>query len=276
MSLNQTMEDSHGQGTMSLVSRFNGKEFPIWKKKMLAYLALKGLAKVVTEEKEEFSKDKEYESKRHSAYALLLLSLSNDQARLIMDVPFGDANGLWKSLLQIYECKTTLSLVYTRRLLYGYKMSKVESFDSYLARLKELTGKLEDMGEKISNSEAIFILLNGLPDDYSSIVSAMEINDKITFQAACDNIRNYQEKLRITEQTANVIAGKLSIGSANYAGEGEGKPKCFTCGKPGHKSVQCKLNEDKERCEFCEKIGHTIDRCRIKAKVKETRKRVEL
>ena len=269
MSLNLTMEDN-AQGSMSLISRFNGKEFPIWKKKMLAYLALKGLAKVVTEEENEFSKDKDYESKRHSAYALLLLSLSNEQARLVMDVPSGDAAGLWKSLLQIYECKTTLSLVYTRRLLYGCKMSKVESFDSYLAKLKELIGKLEDMREKISDSEAIFILLNGLPDDYSSIVSAMEINDKITFQAACDNIRNYQEKLRITEQAANLIAGSLNGASAHYVGQG--KFKCFTCGKPGHKSFDCKLNEDKEKCEFCEKIGHTVDQCRIKAKGKETQK----
>lgn len=261
MSSHSAIEEGTGHG--SFITKFNGKDFPIWKKKMLAYLSLKGLAQVVTSEEKSEKLSDDTKNKANTAYALLFLCLTNEQARLVLDVKTGDAAGLWKSLSQIYECKTTLSLVYTRRLLYNCKMKKTEPFDSYLAGLKDLISRLEDMGEKISNSEAIFILLNGLPSDYSSIVSAMEINDKITFDIACDNIRNYQEKLRITEQTANIIAGNLTTGSAHYAG---GKLKCFTCGKAGHKSFECKLNEDKEKCEFCEKIGHTVDRCRIKAK----------
>jgi hypothetical protein len=255
MSYHSAIEE--GNGNVSFISKFNGKDFPIWKKKMLAYLSLKGLAQVVTSE-EKFEKiSDDIKNKANNAYAMLLLSLTNEQARLVLDVATGDAAGLWKSLSQIYECKTTLSLVYTRRLLYNCKMKKTESFDSYLAGLKDLISRLEDMKEKISNSEAIFILLNGLPSDYSSIVSAMEINDKITFNIACENIRNYQEKLKLAEQSdmAKALGGTAML---------TGKITCFTCGEEGHKSYKCIRNKDKKKCENCRKIGHSTDECKSK------------
>jgi hypothetical protein len=251
MSLNTTMEDN---SQSMIISKFKGKDFPIWKRKMLAYLALKGLSGIVTGEEKVDDKSK---ARANSAYAILLLCLADDQARLVIDIESGDAYGLWKSLEQIYECKTTLSLVHTRRLLYNCKMKKMESFDFYLAGLKELIGKLEDMGEKVSKSEKIFILLNGLPHDYSSIVSAMEINDKITFEIACDNIRNFQTKLSLADKVYDTFS---TDGYAAFVS----KITCFTCGKTGHKAYKCELNKDARKCEHCEKLGHTTENCRLR------------
>ena len=38
---------------------------------------------------------------------------------------------------------------------------------------------------------------------------------------------------------------------------------CYTCGKPGHKSFECKLKKDRGKwCRVCRTTTHTVEECR--------------
>jgi hypothetical protein len=280
-------ESSKALNSSSLLTiRFNGKDFAIWKIKMLAYFEAFDLIEVVenpvSEEvpktrmsfgsapKVPVKKDKEkdkssieekrenesQEKKSKKAYAILMLSLQTEQIRLVAHVPRGNANGVWEVLLQRYERKTTASKTHTRDMLHKCKMNKEEEFDDYLARINSLMLKLEEMEESVSKGELMYVLLNGLPESYSSIVQTLKVNDKMEYEEACEHIRDYQETLMYKNENNEI--GKSENEVANHVGE---KRKCFTCNKEGHMAYQCKRNKDKKKCYICKKIGHTEKEC---------------
>lgn len=309
------------------------KEFLVWKMKMMAYLesqnlfdvvespisqntpkttiltktaaaALKEKAKKNSESKD--SDEKSLEMKSKKAYSILLLSLQTEQIKLVLHVPRGNANGVWEVLLQRYERKTTANKAHIREKLHSMKMETNELFDTYVARLTQLILQLADMGEEISNGELMFILFNGLPMSYSSLVQTLKVSDKMEFEEACGHIRDYQEaqaykeskmianfktmdinnKINNQKETAN-INGSQPISQSepdqafaatqSYSSNHRGDRKCFTCNRSGHISFNCEQNKDKKKCEVCRKIGHNEDECgiykRMKQKHQEKRQR---
>jgi DNA-directed RNA polymerase subunit N (RpoN/RPB10) len=253
---------------------FNGKDFPIWKKKILAYLGVRGLTELrqLSEEEKTEAKNKAEVDRSYKVYSILLLALTNEQTRFIMDVSDGDGNGIWENLLQRFERKTTASISHTSTMLGQSQMKEDELFDSYLARIKELQIKLIEMGEVPSKNELRYILLKGLPESYGNLVSALDVNGDKEFDEVCNYIRDYQEKQQIRKRTELI---EEETAAANYAesrsngyrknghyNKSTTEIKCFTCGKPGHRAFDCYKNKDKKKCKCCKNIGHTEEQCR--------------
>src|ERR1700733_13373297 len=98
--------------------RFNGKNFNLWKMKMIAYMESLELHEVVetpiAETEEEIKlllsnrvKGDNDISQSSKAYSILLNSFQDEQLQLVSFVTSGDAHGVWKVLLARYERKTT-------------------------------------------------------------------------------------------------------------------------------------------------------------------------
>lgn len=282
MSLSMSQVDTDQSNRIPI---FNGQNYPIWKKKILAYLTIRGLSDTITTKisVEEQKLDFHIQNKApYRAYSILLLALTDEQARFIMHVPDGDAMGVWETLLELYERKSVASLSNTRGLLHASEMKEDEKFDVYLARIKELQVKLTQMGEAPSTSELRHVLLNGLPTGYKEIVNTLNIGS-IGFEAACSHIRDYQEKCEYeqskkskeTDEAANYAENRSRIEQGN---SGKGRPdyknnhhnksrtgmRCYTCDKPGHRAFDCSENEDKKKCHYCRKLGHTDEECGYK------------
>jgi len=183
--------------------KFDGKNFKLWKLKMTAYLEALGLLEVVVQEpsvavasgsaSSSVSSGKSTEDKAKKAYSILVSSLMDEQLSLVINVSSGNAHGVWTVLLRRYERKTTASKSHMWSKLHSSKMESKEDFDMYAARITQMIISLEEMGEKVSQSQQIHILLNGLPSSYKSLVQALRINDKLEFVEACTHIRDCEE-----------------------------------------------------------------------------------
>jgi hypothetical protein len=288
---------SQSDNEYNRVPHFNGKDFPVWKMKILAYLGVRGLAEIIqrklTPEEKETGIIQTDLDKMYKAYSILLLALSNEQARFVMDISYGDANGIWQNLIRRFERITTASKSHTRTLLGQSEMKEDELFDSYLARIKELQVKLIQMGEAPSQSDLRYILLKGLPESYNTLVESLDVNNLIDFDEVCDHIRDYQEKRQIKlnaapkepdSDAANYAAGRSRIeprigdkrraeymSNSNHNDNSDynktkSEMKCFTCDKSGHRAFDCYSNENKKKCYYCRKVGHTDEECRSNKK----------
>lgn len=121
---------------------------------------------------------------RHSsrAYGVFMQVLSDTQLHMVMPpmVAVNDAAGVWSVLLRHYERKTTASKAHTRSMLHKTKMRGDEEFDVYKARIMQLAAALKNMGEQVSDGELIYVLLEGLPADYSGVRQALEVQNELT------------------------------------------------------------------------------------------------
>ena len=231
---------------------------------------------------------------RHSsrAYGVFMQTLSDTQLHMVMPpmVSVNDAAGVWSVLVRHYERKTTASKAHTRSMLHKTKMRGDEEFDVYKARIMQLAAALKNMGEQVSDGELIYVLLEGLPADYSGVRQALEVQNDLTVDQLSDHLRDHQEKKRYEgekEREEEVIAmvrrsrGGAGGGGGARGGRGRGDGggdansssgdrdesthQCRLCGKKGHMEWHCeKRRGGGWACFRCGREGHQMRDCRGK------------
>ena len=198
--------------SLSLLQRFDGRNFPVWKMRTRAVLqsvdqwdAVDPDGKVGTTSSSKKGASEEEELKRKKAYSTLLLALDDAHLQMVMQVEEGDARGVWKELCDHYERTTMASKAHTRGMLHRSRMDTAngESFDMYRSRVMELVSRLRGMKEMVSEGEIIYVLLEGLPKTYGAAKQALELNDDLRLDDLVKKLRDVEEKINYkkTEQT---------------------------------------------------------------------------
>jgi len=78
---------------------------------------------------------------------------------------------LWDKLKSLVESSSTLQRMFFKSKLNTCMIVEGESVSSYFERIKEIRGKLHDVGDTISNEELVAIALNGFSNDYEMFVN---------------------------------------------------------------------------------------------------------
>jgi hypothetical protein len=196
--------------------KFDGKNFSLWKMKMVAYLDAQDCLHVLglgDQGKRSIKKESEEEKEKFNTqckkvYTVLILSLQDEQLQLVLDVPQGDAHGVWKRLVERYERKTLASKTQARNALHKCKLELGGSLESYIAQIKQLKIQLMDMGEVISDGEMRHVLFSGLPEEYGPLIDALSVNEKLNFEDACACIRDRYERIKLkygNNEEANMV-----------------------------------------------------------------------
>jgi hypothetical protein len=152
------------------------------------------------------------------AFSILVMALQPEELGLLTSIPQGNAYAVWQMLLDHYESKTIASKINVRQQLSSCKMTDGELFDSYVSRIKQLVIKLEEMKEIVSQSELICVLYNGLPNEYESLIQALELQEDIEFDRACKFIRDKQEKI-LMKRGSKIKPAEKADDAAAFAGE---------------------------------------------------------
>lgn len=264
---------------------FDGQRFSLYKMQMMAHLAFKELLDVVeapvvglqssslganvtvggeaseTEVKEEnlTNAQKAKIKKSLQAYNILLLSLKPEQLQMVVDIPRGNAHGVWSALLSRYERKTVASKISLRNELHNLKMKSAEHIDSYISRLKQLVLSLAEMGSRMSNDELIYILFKGLPETYQATIDTLSLKDKLEFEEGCTYVRDRYERIQVKENEEQTNGDMISYLKDKYRDQHIPKKQdktqkiCNTCGKHGHIPFYCHDNKDRMKCNYCKK-----------------------
>ena len=121
------------------------------------------------------------EQDRHRVYGMLILTLDDAHVAIVTsEVAEGDAAGAWRVLLRMYERDTTASKHQLRRELHRIKLGPVESIEAYRARVTHIVGRLRAMKEYVSEGEASYCLLEGLPKEYDVVRQSLEVQEALT------------------------------------------------------------------------------------------------
>jgi hypothetical protein len=223
--------------------------------KMLAYLAGKGWLDLVLGE-EKAARDKEQQSvqleKLNKAYSILVSSLQGRALHLVMVIKPGPtaAPAIWKTLHDEYARNTRASRLQVRREFLALKLGDSSEDDprkhkkvaTFASEIEYISARLENMSVKVTEEERLAVLLNGLPKEYFSVATTLELNEAITFKQAVGTLADFQLRLKAEG------VGRSPLGLANSAGGGDGKDKdkCFYCKEPGHRIADCPKKQKKQ------------------------------
>lgn len=169
--------------------KFEGKDFPVWKAQVQAYLTaiekLKtiqitcprqkhtGTEKEISERNEEiasFTKDDNY------VKSILILALDNTNARHILSCP--TSKDIWDRLTSIYEQKSSTSRILLSKEFFTMKMLPQESIKEYVSRGEYAFNQMKDAGAKHEKDVLIDTLIQGLPNQYASFTQTWSLIDK--------------------------------------------------------------------------------------------------
>lgn len=264
--------------------QFSGEKakYPMYKKTMRAALEYQGLWSVVdpervrdlsanaSEEEEESvgsSVKKSTGSVRNptrlekKAYLVLLLSLhgSLEVMEYVDDVREGDAKGLWARLEERYESRTRVGKQQLMKEFWQIKMKSNESASQYISRVRNAANALKAAGEVVSLDGKLVTFLGGLSSAYESIASALMVAEVMSFEKACDAVRNFESMLAakdsgLSSERMGAEVAMMSVAMKKHA-------ICFGCGEKGHLKVEC---TEELYCHTCKKEGHMTKTCHRK------------
>ena len=109
---------------------------------------------------------------------------------------------MWTLICEIYEKHTLLNKLAARRRFYTAVMHDGEKVLSFAGRIRQLAAFLKSMEVTIDDQEMAMALLNGLPDRFDSLISALDAlgNDDKLFTFEFVKSRCVQEEQRHTQR----------------------------------------------------------------------------
>ncbi|XP_068228310.1 uncharacterized protein [Palaemon carinicauda] len=135
-----------------------------------------------------------------------------------------------------------------------------ECVTDYFLRAEAASTSLKSAGETISDSLLIAMVLKGLPEEFTPFNTVvMQKDTESTFPEFKSLLRSYEESLRSREAHRPDVKSE-NVLKVNYkknpdyqcGGSASGSSvRCYSCGKTGHKSFECKLKKDRDgaRCK---------------------------
>jgi hypothetical protein len=185
-----------------------------------------------------------------------------------------------------------------------------ERYEVFAARVKSTAQQLRDAGVTVDDLLVRAVLTNHMPAHAQAVVVAVRSDAALTINDIVERMANHFEDMSLDERrmmaeqtnespdekydsTTQVLAVQSSFetsrdGGGQQVGRGRGHghglgggrggkligPKCYKCGKLGHKKAECrsgpKTTQDKQSakksgCSYCGGRHHTEDKCYKKA-----------
>jgi hypothetical protein len=242
---------------------FDGKDFPVWKIKVCAYIGGRGWSDIVTADSKIVSPtvtvtDDGTEQKvvlsdsQLQANAFLVNSLSNNILSLFASYATGNPAVLWGALVKHYERDTVASKHATRALMMGQRLGEGEDISVYVSRINSYAQKLRLMGDNVTEGDLLFCLYHGLSTEYDALKSILQLKDGITYAAAVQHLKDHYELTHMNKLVGGTDDSSTAL-FVNHNGGGKGKfkgkkkPWCENHKFYGHATKDCRMNNNKEK-----------------------------
>ena len=220
------------------LEKLRDDNFHVWKHRVQLILGFKELDEYIDQDPPALDAS-EYPAWRkgdRKAMGIIGLSLSDDHLEQFQHAE--TAKEMWTLICEIYEKHTLLNKLAARRRFYTATMNDGEKVLSFAGRIRQLAATLKSMGVTIDDQEMAMALLNGLPERFDSLISALDAlgNDDKLFTFNFVKSRCVQEEQRHAQrekdafaksETAALIASRLAKEVCKHCGRHRDSSKCF-------------------------------------------------
>ncbi len=189
------------------IEKLSDSNYHAWKQKILHLLALKDLEDLIEDDPPADAADLPTWAKRDKkAQAVIGLSLSDHLLENVRDV--ASAKQMWTAIRNVFERHTLLNNRSARRTFYTATMRGDDNILQFANHIQQLASTLKSMGVDMDDSERAMALLNGLPDQYDALISALDAlgTEESVIHSDFVKARATQEKQRIAMRSEAALA----------------------------------------------------------------------
>lgn len=221
--------------TIRSFSKLKGREnYDLWKISAKSYMVIKGLWSCVLKEPTA-SKTEEMEK---DLKALSELTLLLDENLYSYIAGAETTKQAWMNLEKSFEDSGLCRKVELLKQLVKLTLADCDSVEDYVSRMVTTCIKVGKAGLKIDDEVLASLMLAGLPEEYKSLVMAIENS---TTKLTSDAVKTLL--LQETRLNNNDDCGKAFLSKSKK--QGAFKFRCHQCGLVGHMAKNC-LEKEKE------------------------------
>ena len=279
------MAEVTGYGPSSSSSRWNrlyfdgdADKYEQWEIKFLGYMKIKKLKQVITGTDEaEIDADQNEE-----VFAELIQLIDDRSLQLVMREAVDDGRKAMKILREHYAGKGKPRVIALYQELTSMHKTADQTATDYILQAERVTSALLNVGETVSDSLVIAMLLKGLPDEWKPFVAVVTQSEEThkdfaKFKVAFKNFAETERSRGGSTDGGSVMKANESGGKFRGTGDNNrhnrsnnnynnNNSECYACGRQGHKSTQCRLRQDgKLWCTKCKKNTHSDKACKKKS-----------
>ncbi|UYV61219.1 hypothetical protein LAZ67_1003912 [Cordylochernes scorpioides] len=155
-------------------------------------------------------------------------------------------------LMSIHEQRSEIAIGMLWQQFFDARMSSSEDVSSYIAKIENLSARIQDAGGTITDDQKVAKIINSLPSSMRYFIPAWESQAPIT-----QTLENLSARLLI-EECRNQQADS-SQGTAFYQ---QTKPRIKEDNIKKTDSGKISELKEKTECHYCHKIGHWSRECR--------------
>ncbi|UYV83114.1 hypothetical protein LAZ67_22002254 [Cordylochernes scorpioides] len=159
---------------------------------------------------------------------------------------------MWTRLMSIHEQRSEIAIGMLWQQFFDARMSSSEDVSSYIAKIENLSARIQDAGGTITDDQKVAKIINSLPSSMRYFIPAWESQAPIT-----QTLENLSARLLI-EECRNQQADS-SQGTAFYQ---QTKPRIKEDNIKKTDSGKISELKKKTECHYCHKIGHWSRECR--------------
>jgi len=220
--------------------------FPVWKMRFSSIMNASGLPGIG--DLDIIRTDTQMNAK---LYNLLILSLGDNAIGTILDIKPNKGVDAFKALVKKYERNTSANKRQILRQLFNCHMhdqGMQGNVEIFIDKVKSLLRKLTTIGVTVSDDWIIAVLMNGLTDDYTAAVAALDLTENLTVEMTISRILDHAERIEIKEvedRKPEMLMGYKAKFNPNphFKKQNASDVTCFKCKEKGHYRNQCPRNK---------------------------------
>ncbi|GMF51237.1 unnamed protein product [Phytophthora fragariaefolia] len=208
----------------------------------------------------------EWEAFDMKALGILVQLLSPNYQAMVREAK--SAREAWETLRTFFAQKNLHNRVQLRKQLHSFEMASGENLMDHLMRFEDLCVRLSAVGEAITESEKVVILLGSLPPEYDGMIQIIEAHGSVTLLDAKEMLWREFETIKKRDRHEGAFRSDADDsrcgGVRTGAGRSGGERARDARGRRGgdqQQNRQRKDNGDQRELLECNKVGrNTLSR----------------
>lgn len=223
-------------------SRLRGREnYDTWKVAAKSYLIIKGLWSCIQIEPASDKADQVEKDLKAWAEINLLL----DESIYSYIIGTTTAKSAWESLEKAFEDSGLCRKVELLKQLTKLSLDDCESVEDYINRMSTMAVKVVKAGLKIDDEVLASLMLAGLPDEFRSLVMAVENSStKLTSEAVKTLLLQETRLTSKSSDSKNAFFSKSKKSGSKIGSGAKFKFRCHKCDEIGHMGKDCPEREN--------------------------------